>query len=129
MDIIRLLLLLIMLVFGGGQHTAQPVPPIAEPTFHDQVLVDEVDVLVMESYPAQISLHVKGSHGGCEYPVQVEQTRVGNTITVEIFREMPLAVACPMILLSYEDNIRLDGSFESGDYTIIVNGFVVDVTI
>ena len=90
----------------------------------DKVLTNifRVDVKVMESDPMQISLEVEGEHpDGCEYPVLVGQTRQGNTINIEVYREVPADVFCPMILKPYKGTISLDGAFETGAYTINVN--------
>lgn len=91
-------------------------------------LIDSVEVLILESFPVQLNLVVKGSHpDGCELPVIVSERREGNLIQVEIFREVPIAAICPMILLTYEETISLKGSYEPGKYQIDVNGFVVEV--
>ena len=90
----------------------------------DKVLTNifRVDVQVMESWPMRISLDVNGEHpDGCEYPVIVGQSRRGNIIDIEVYREVPADIICPMILKPYRDTIHLDGSFESGEYTINVN--------
>ncbi|MBC8170645.1 MAG: hypothetical protein H7X77_03200 [Anaerolineae bacterium] len=92
-------------------------------------LIDSAEVLVMESFPPQLMLNVKGYQpDGCNYPVQVEQTREGNTIKVHIFREMPMDIMCTMIVVSYEAAIPL-GSFDPGEYTIDVNGVIVTVAL
>jgi len=84
--------------------------------------INSVNVNVMESSPAQISLDVAGEHpDGCQLPVVVNQTRDGNTITLEIYREVPADMMCPMMLNPYEATITLDGTFDSGSYTISVN--------
>ena len=78
----------------------------------------------------QVQLHVTGEQpDGCDFPVIVEQAREGNTVTVSIYREVPLAVMCPMILLPYDDTIPLAGNFEPGDYVFQVNDFVVQQTL
>ena len=90
----------------------------------DKVLTNilSVDVNVSEAKPLQVSLNVEGEHpDGCDYPVLVGQARQGNSIQVEVYREVPADVICPMILRPYKDKIHLDGSFEPGSYSIIVN--------
>lgn len=90
----------------------------------DKVLTNifRVDVNFSESRPLRISLDVQGEHpDGCEYPVLVEQRRRGGTIDIEVYRNVPADVVCPMILKPYRDTISLEGAFESGDYTINVN--------
>ena len=90
----------------------------------DKVLtnIQRVHVNVMESHPVQLSLDVEGEHpDGCEYPVLVAQARRGNTIDIEVYREVPADVMCPMILKPYRGTIKLDGAFEAGEYRINVN--------
>jgi hypothetical protein len=132
-DLGRIIITLFLLLTGAQIPSGAPpvdVPQEAGETFRSPTIIDNVDALILESFPAQIHLAVTGSQSdGCDYPVQVEQRRDGNTITVEIFREVPLAVMCPMVLLPYEDTIPLEGTFESGTYTINVNNYTLEVTI
>lgn len=128
------IIITLFLLFAGAQLPAGAppvdVPQEAAETFRSPTIIDSVDAQILESFPAQIHLAVTGSQpDGCDYPVRVEQHRDGSTITVEIFREMPLAVMCPMMLLPYEDTIPLEGTFESGTYTIIVNDYTLEVTV
>jgi inhibitor of cysteine peptidase len=93
-------------------------------------VIESVDVVILESFPMQLHLTVKGYQpDGCDFPVFVEQQRDGNAVTVHVYREVPADVMCPMMLVSYEDTIVLDGSFESGTAHIKVNEFIVDVDL
>ena len=90
----------------------------------DKVLthINRVDVHVMEIYPMQLRLEVEGEHpDGCEYPVIVGQERRDNVIDIEVYREVPADVICPMILKPYRGTIFVDGDFVTGEYTINVN--------
>jgi len=90
----------------------------------DKVLTNifRVDLTQSESNPTRVSLDVEGEHpDGCEYPVIVSQSRRGNIVNVEVYREVPVDVFCPMILKPYRGTIALDGDFEPGEYTINVN--------
>jgi hypothetical protein len=101
-----------------------------EPTMTVQTVIESADALIMESFPVQIALNVRGYQpDGCDYPVEVTQTREGNTVNVTIFRTMPMAVLCTMQLVPYEDTIQLEGGFEPGTYTINVNGVTIEVTV
>jgi hypothetical protein len=92
--------------------------------------IESVDALLLESFPVQIMLQVKGYQpDGCEMPVKVEQSREGNAVTVEVFRDLPPDTACPMVIKQYDATIKLDGRFEPGTYTIDVNGTIVTVKI
>jgi hypothetical protein len=55
--------------------------------------------------------------------------REGNTVTVSIYRELPLDLMCPMILQPYEATIPLEGGFEPGEYVFRVNDFVLEQTL
>jgi hypothetical protein len=129
MEIIIRLLILLLLGFLGVSSEVE-TPPVPEQTFESLTYIDLVEAVVLESFPAQIQLHINGSHpDGCNYPVHVEQQRDGNTVTLKVFRNVPLAAMCPAVLLMYDETITLEGTFEPGTYTIDVNGFTVEVTI
>jgi hypothetical protein len=129
--IIRIIALFFLLLSGAGtEQSAPPPPPSSEETFRSPTTIESVDALIMESFPAQISLKISGYQpDGCDFPVQVTQRREGSTITVEIFRDVPLAVMCPAMLITYDDTLKLDGTFEPGTYTILVNDFTLEVTV
>lgn len=98
----------------------------------DKVLTNifRVDVQLTESQPPQIRLHVEGEHpDGCDYPVLVSQARRGNTVNVEVYREVPADVICPMILRPYRGAIELEGVYAPGNYTIKVNSHVQKLEI
>ena len=78
----------------------------------------------------QISLDVTGSiQDGCNFPVIIQQSRSENTVIVNIYREIPAETFCPMMIQNYSETISLDDSFESGQYTIIVNDQVIDLDL
>lgn len=147
MDIITIILQLLFMLFFGVQASApaRPVaPPIieeipapidgdaqaAEPMMRVLGVVEGVDVLLLESFPVQIQLQVSGYHpDGCDAAVEVVQRREGSNVYVELYRVLPAAVMCPMVLRPLEETIRLDGGFEPGTYIIHVNGVVTEVTI
>lgn len=126
-----LLRLFIILVFGGTSMTVQPPADGAgaEPdnTFRSLTNITEVELLVLETNPPQVHLQIKGEQpDGCDFPVQVEQQRDGNVINVTVYRDVPLDVMCPMMLLTYEDTVPLEGTFPPGTYTFKVNDYVVE---
>jgi hypothetical protein len=93
-------------------------------------VIEKVETQVSASMPATITMHLMGYQpDGCKFPVQVEQTRSGDSVTVKIFRIVPIDVMCTMDLNPYDDTITLDGTFESGTYTVDVNGTVVVVKV
>lgn len=98
----------------------------------DKVLtnISRVEVQLSGAEPARISLEIEGEHpDGCDYPALVNQTRAGNTVQIEIYRELPIDVICPMILRPYSGVIELDGIFAAGAYTIQVNAHSQTISI
>lgn len=102
----------------------------ADMTQRVPTVIESVDALLLESFPVQIHLQVSGYQpDGCQIETQVLQHREGNQVRVEVFRALPLDTMCPMVLVPYEATIPLEGGFESGAYTIDVNGVVIEVTV
>ena len=78
----------------------------------------------------QLSLAVEGEHpDGCDYPVLVDQSRDGNHVQVEVYREVPADVFCPMILQPYQGTVEIAGNFAAGEYTVQVNSHSQTVKI
>ncbi|MYD09631.1 MAG: hypothetical protein F4X02_06270 [Chloroflexi bacterium] len=95
----------------------------------DKVLTNifQVDATVAGD---RVSLAVAGEHpDGCDYPVRVAQSRDGNRVQVEVYREIPADVFCPMILQPYNGVIEIEGAFAAGDYAIQVNSHSQTVNI
>ncbi len=93
-------------------------------------VIEQVETQVTASVPATITLQVSGYQpDGCKFPVQVQQSRIDKQVTVKIYRIVPIDVMCTMDLNPYKDTITLEGTFESGDYTIDVNGTIVQVKV
>jgi len=126
MELIGLLIRLFLALFIGTQTTVTP------PTnsFRSYTQIDNVDALILESFPAQIQLNVVGAQpDGCDLPVIVEQERSENTVKVEIYRLGDPTMMCAAVLIPYRESIKLDGGFDPGTYTIIVNDYTLEVEI
>lgn len=138
--LVRILVILFLLFFGTMSVTRMPESGGmgVAPSDLGQggggnislTVIERVETLILESYPYQITLNVIGYQpDGCDLPVIVEQHREGNTVYVDIYREMPPEVFCTMQLVPYQGTIRLEGGFESGQYRINVNGTIVEVKL
>lgn len=111
--------------------------PIDELEMSEMSLIDKVltnilgvTVKIVKSETTRVSLDVQGEHpDGCDFPVIVKQARQGKSITVEVYREVPVDVFCPMILKPYQDTIQLDGDFAPGEYIINVNTYTQSLSI
>lgn len=117
------------IVVNGIQSIPPTMPfePIG-PLMRVPLGIDSAEVMLMESFPVQVSVVVRGYVDGCEGELLVEQTQEGNTITLEVYRELPANIACTMIAIQVEKTINL-GALPSGDYLIIVNGIELTVTV
>lgn len=112
---------------GPLRPQTAPQPPetglIRVPHFIESVEVGRYPSVA--AYPAPLYITVRATLDGCDYPTQIEQRQEGNTLYVDIFRQMPADVMCPMIAKLYEAEIPLEGTFDQGTYTIIVNNVTV----
>ncbi|MBL8154545.1 MAG: hypothetical protein JNM70_10200 [Anaerolineae bacterium] len=126
---LRVLALSLLTAFLVVRQTVTPIPP-DQPTFRSMAVIEDAQAAILESNPVQIEVSVRGYHpDGCDFPAVIEQRREGNRVVVEIFRNVPLAATCPMMLNPYQATFRLEGTFDPGQYVIEVNGVVIDLTI
>lgn len=92
-------------------------------------VIESVEVIIMESYPVQVSLNVIGYiPDGCEAETIITFSVAGNTHTIEIYRELPAEVGCIAIVVDYQETLYL-GAFAPGDYIFDVNGVIATATI
>jgi len=85
--------------------------------------VQEVEITVMESYPVQVVVEIRGN---LPTPCHLVRARVGEPdeqgrIEVEVYSLTEADTICIQVIQPFETRIPL-GSFTSGDYTIFVNG-------
>jgi hypothetical protein len=110
-------------VGGSTGDQGEPLKPVP-------VVVENVEALILESYPPRVTLSVSGHHGtGCEGEVRVSQWRDGSEVFVEIATCVPEDRSCPKIFRLYEATIPLSDPFEPGSYTVHVNGATLDLVI
>ena len=107
-----------------------PPPPTPEPWMRSYATIESVDVLVLESYPMQLHLHVTGTYAeGCVGELIIDQWRERNRVVVEMYQLTNPQIMCPAILRTFDMIIPLEGGFESGWYVIHVNDFVVEMDL
>jgi hypothetical protein len=84
--------------------------------------VDDATVLIATSFPAQVSVQVKGSlPDPCSAVGTVTQRREGNKVIVSIPVRRGTGV-CAQVIQATTVSVRLEGSFESGSYIVVING-------
>ncbi len=123
------------LIPGGRQATPTPVPPIPPSDYQpqpgddklkrDQVFVDleNSDLLIMESYPIQVSAMLKGSLSDPCHQLRVVVTpaNTDNQINLEVYSVYDPGVACITVIESFTANVPL-GFYSDGHYSVHVNG-------
>jgi hypothetical protein len=86
--------------------------------------IDDIQVVIRESNPPQVTLNVKaGLPGGCAQRDSYSVSRNGDTFTVRVLNSMPTGnPICTMIYGTYDVNIDLGRDFRAGaTYTVHVN--------
>lgn len=87
------------------------------------VTVTSVSFIVATSFPAQVSARIQGTvPDGCTQVGTVSQSREGNVIVVTIRSQRPTDGPCTTALRDVTVDLRLDGAFVSGAYTVRING-------
>jgi hypothetical protein len=113
----------------GPTATADPALPSWQPQPGDTALdrgavfLDTQEILLLESYPVQVQLHLAGAT-----PTPCHQLRVAvappdaqNQIAIAVYTVVDPGQVCTQNLAPFTQNIPL-GSFPGGDYTVLVNG-------
>jgi len=137
-------LFLVLLVFMVALSACQPSPiidpdpdspvssndPVNQPVdkdyegYQQNVYVDSLQILIMESFPVQVMVNVAGNlPDGCTSIVGSKSVMVDDsTFELSIFTERPEDMMCTMALVPFEESIRLEvEGLSAGTY--IVKGF------
>jgi hypothetical protein len=110
------------LVACGGGGTAPTTPPDALVTQSSLLPVASIDLLILESFPVQVTARVRGHlPDGCTSIADVVQTRTGSTVEVTI-TTVRSGEVCIQLVTPVTRNVRLEGAFPPGDYVLRVNG-------
>jgi microcystin-dependent protein len=106
-----------------------PAPEIEPPAGSEKVIVGEamvenVDVLILESFPVQVHALVTGYLGdGCTEVGQITQWQEENILYVTIGTVRPADAICTMALVGLETTVPLDvHGLPAGTYTVDVHG-------
>jgi hypothetical protein len=93
--------------------------------------VQAIDILIMESFPVQVSVHVTGYlSDGCTTLGAIETTQADDTFLVTITTHRPADAVCTQQLVDFEENISLDvQGLPAGTYTVDVNGVTDTFTL
>ncbi len=95
-----------------------------EPAAEDlPAYISHVEVLILESFPPQVSVEIEGDHPTPCHETLTEVTEDGNDYTVMVWSVAPEPGAmCAQVLEPFEVVVAIGNGFEPGDYTVTVNG-------
>lgn len=94
-------------------------------------LVDQIEILTLESFPVQIHVRVMGSlPDGCTSVGAVHSTRTEQTFQVEVSTTRPAGRMCTQQVVPFEQTVPLDvAGLAAGTYTVDVNGVTGTFTL
>jgi hypothetical protein len=99
--------------------------PSSDNLVRGEVYINEAQLLILESYPVQIMMNVKGDLATpCEMlRVEVASPNDKNEIHVEMYSEVDFKVSCIAQLEPFEENVSIPmAGAADGDYTVWLNG-------
>lgn len=111
----KLLLTFCLLLAGCDQ-------PVDEAVVGDLATIESAEILVMESFPVQVNVNVKGYlNNGCESVEKVFSERNEEIFKVFVTKKSEGEV-CTQALVPFEENVSLDVyGLGEGNYTVLVN--------
>ncbi len=130
MWMVGLLIVGILLVGCVPATQTGPEPVVTYPPT-DVAYVDSVDVLIMESFPVQVRVVIKGNlPDACSEISDVNQTRAGSTFTIDLVVTRDPLAKCAQVLMPFEQSVALDvAGLPAGTYTVEVEGVTTSFTL
>lgn len=110
-----------------------PTTPSDGAVTHGMATVDEIEILMMESFPIQVTVVARGYlRDGCTEIDEVQQRfdPQTNTFIIEITTVRPADAVCTQALAPFEERVSLDVyARPAGTYTVDVNGATGSFTL
>ncbi|MGD2162859.1 MAG: hypothetical protein PVI81_00915 [Anaerolineales bacterium] len=116
--------LTLLLAACGGTAEATPPADAGGDVQYGEAPVENVEIMMLESFPLQIHLKVEGyMPDGCTEIESTEVEQRDNHFEVSIATSRPTDLACTEAIEPFEMNIPLDVyGLPAGEYTVEVNG-------
>ncbi|RMG92211.1 MAG: hypothetical protein D6706_17290 [Chloroflexi bacterium] len=131
-----MLVAIILVACGGDTSTPTPtetaVPPTAPPAPETGLApVESIQLLIMESFPVQVSVMVRGElPDNCTQIDRIETNRTNNQFNVAISTLRDASTECTDSPVPFEETIPLDvENLDAGTYTVSVNGITGSFTL
>ena len=106
--------------------TAVPVTsaPISGEEIREDAMVERVEVLILESFPVQVSVQISGSlPDSCTEVVSTNVEQQGQRYLVLITTARPADKECAQVIRPFTETVSLDVlGRPAGDYQVLVNG-------
>ena len=95
-----------------------------EPTAEDlPAYISHVEVLILESFPPQVSVGIEGDHPTPCHETFTEVTEDGGDHAIMVWSVAPEPGSmCAQVLEPFEVVVPIGNGFEPGGYTVTVNG-------
>ena len=104
------------------------IPPQPDKTnngeyIYGTAIVENIDILILESFPVQVNVIAKGYlPDGCTEIGDITKNMDGNIFTVTIETIRPADAMCTQAIVPYEKSIPLDVyGLKAGTYNVLVN--------
>lgn len=112
---------------SSDDPTATPAPEETidlENVTIDEATVESIEIMILESFPVQVNVHVTGFLGdGCTTLGEIVTRQEGETFFVSIGTQRPADAICTQIAAVFEENVPLDvNGLPAGTYQVNVNG-------
>ncbi|MBG0787730.1 MAG: hypothetical protein H0S79_21790 [Anaerolineaceae bacterium] len=95
------------------------------------VYLNSMDILIMESFPVQVSVTLQGDlPDGCTTIQSVESSLEAQTFTIIFRTHRPAGQMCTQALVPFEETVSLDVyGLPAGEYTVIANDLTETFTL
>jgi len=132
-----ILILIILAILAQGiyngfsyKESASDINILTKPE-PGNAIVDNIDILVLESFPLQINAVVSGNvPDGCTTVFEKEITFIDKTFYVVLDNSRNPEDMCIQVITPYEKNIALNVyNFKAGEYFVDINGVVKSFTL
>jgi len=132
-----ILILIILAILAQGiyngfsyKESASDINILTKPE-PGNAIVDNIDILVLESFPLQINAVVSGNvPDGCTTVFEKEIALIDKTFYVVLNNDRNPEDMCIQVITPYEKNIALNVyNFKAGEYFVDINGVVKSFTL
>ncbi|TES91436.1 MAG: hypothetical protein E3J88_02505 [Anaerolineales bacterium] len=110
---------------GQGQPTQGGGEPTTGDMVHGPVFIDDVQLLILESYPIQVMLNISGElPTPCHiFQADVSEPDEDNEIQVEVYSVVAEGEVCIEVIQPFSENVSIPMAGKpDGVYTVWVNG-------